>query len=182
MLNLVHIPKTGGTTVSMALRKPDFIVINNHQRATFRETYDVNWRHNFNATFIRNPWDRAVSFFYWSQEDHPDLSFDEWVRKGCYNLHTDFSAGFDIIDQLPYFTDDNGHNLVKFIGRYENLEEDIMRLAMRCRTTSGPIGHWSSSSRPEGPYQQFYTPETAQLLANHTQAFIEKFNYEFELC
>lgn len=182
ILGLIHIPKTGGTTVAMALRQGNFMVVNNHQRATLRRQQDRDWSRSFHATFIRNPWDRAVSFFYWNKEHHPDLSFDEWVKSGCPNLHSDFDTNgeFDNIDQLAYFTDDNGKDLVGFVGRYENLEEDTIRLAEYCKITSKPIGHWSASSRPKGPYQQFYTPETARLLANHTETFIERFDYKFE--
>ncbi len=97
----VHIPKTGGTSLALALEaraKADDILIGDTPKARRRrgrlkgvQTAGRLWKHStladidglvtpefvanaFVFTLVRNPWDRMVSYYHWLRDqtfDHP---------------------------------------------------------------------------------------------------------------
>ena len=91
----VHIPKTGGTALSLALEdramKDDVMLgdtpkaIKRRRRIKGIEASGRLWKHSmlsdidglatleeiqdfFTFTLVRNPWDRGVSYFHWLRE------------------------------------------------------------------------------------------------------------------
>ena len=176
MINIfVHIPKTGGTSVYNALQSTK--LHRSHERAVVLRSSYIDWNSHFSFTIIRNPWDRAVSWYYWMDiGDREHLSFHDWICVGCPTHHSDF----DPIDQLAYFVDAAGNDLVQYIGRFEDLNGTVQILSNRMNYSYGLLEHWQRSKRPHGPYQQFYNARTSELLANHTRSFIERFGYTYE--
>jgi len=104
----VHIPKTGGTAMALALEaraKADDIMIGDTPKAVKRrgkvkgiQTAGRLWKHStladaeglitrdemaqlFTFTLVRNPWDRMVSYYHWLKTqtfDHP--AADLYIR------------------------------------------------------------------------------------------------------
>jgi hypothetical protein len=183
MTIFVHIPKTGGTSVHRALNlgKGGSRVVGtlhrSHERALDVAPTYLNWHEHFRFTIVRNPWDRAVSWYYWHDiQNAQGLSFNEWIYAGCPH-HIE---GFDPIDQLAYFVDEQGRDMVNYVGRYENLELTLREIAKRANCGFSQLEVMQKSQRPSRSYKDHYTPETAKLLAAHTTAFIERFGYSFE--
>lgn len=200
-LIFVHIPKTAGTSVWAALRHARNIRLDrSHEPATkVRTTYvEKEWDNAVRATFIRNPWDRAVSlYWWWDISNKSGVGFNTWIKHGCkIRNDTIQTSGFDPLLQLPHFTDAQGNDLVNFIGRYENLQQDtealggligvepthLVRMQMSNRpkvdTTHGYKG--PRGSAPRVPYQELFTKESAEILAEQSQEFIERFGYTFD--
>lgn len=184
MLILVHIPKTGGTSLYRAFHTVGADITRSHDSAAvLKASYSAGeWNAAFKATFIRNPWDRAVSLFYWwNYEVISGMSFKEWIRAGAEH-HREYALelGFDPLDQLGYLVDEDGNDLVQFIGRYEQLAEHAVALGKHIHAVPAPLHRMQRSSRPDVPYQAMYDSETAEMLADRTRPFIERFGYTFD--
>ncbi len=91
----------------------------NHASAAFiREHVGKEvWRKYFKFCFERDPFDKAISRYYWSApEPRPEIS-----------TYLD-SAPSELLSNWDLYTIDD-QVAVDFIGRYENLDEDLKRIA-----------------------------------------------------
>ncbi len=87
----------------------------NHSKAHFiRENIDEEiWNSYFKFCFERNPFDKAISRYYWStSEPRPET---------CDYL---LSARIELLSNWDIYTI-NDHVAVDFVGRYENLTDDL---------------------------------------------------------
>ncbi|NER49558.1 MAG: sulfotransferase family protein [Symploca sp. SIO1A3] len=124
------------------------------------------WNSYFKFCFVRNPWDRAISRYYWSF--HQIKSLDESLRK--YNLNVNFNT----------YTID-GKVAVDYIGKYESLMED---LAYACEQLGIPFDKWlprakGDSRKDRRHYSEVLTQEEAEYIREKCAAEIELFGYEF---
>jgi hypothetical protein len=143
------------------------------------------WGVYYKFATVRNPWDYVVSMYHYLRQalpdekgflnrDHPDLAylvrqcttFDDWVR---------LMPMFEL-DMTSYFADDDGNELVDYVARYENLEEDFARLCGRVGIRA-QLPLLNTSSR--AAYREYYTAETKALVARHFSRDIERFDYSF---
>lgn len=91
--------------------------VNHTPSITIREKLGEDiWRDYFTFTFERNPFDRVISQFYWVQKKKkilPDI-----------NEHICNSMKPSKLSNWSLYTDSSGV-AVDFVGRYENLIEDL---------------------------------------------------------
>lgn len=185
----LHIPKTGGTTVKSIIK--DYIDINkfniegelvtkigkysSHPVPNF--IFKSKYPDHFSFAFVRNPWEWHASYYLFIKR-----------RKNCYD-HIDFNQYVILLcsDKLDYchkhilsdWTHDNNNNQkVDFIGRFENLENDIKYLCDKLDIPiSDEIGHYKKA--PDYDYHNMYNEHTKELIRKRHQRDIELFNYEF---
>ena len=190
----VHIQKTGGVTVHELLREriPDLRnILARHEFARRGMAELDEWDEYFKFAFARNPWDRLVSWYtmvttfdkagneLWRYVHDNSSTFEEFIhnctgeveiRKGvCYSF---------AYNQLDYVTDEHGNLLVDFIGRLENLDEDIQEVFRRIGLELETVPHHNRSGHRH--YSTFYTPETEMIVRERFKRDIEYFGYEFE--
>jgi hypothetical protein len=79
---------------------------------------------------------------------------------------------------LDYITGSNGNLLVDFVGRFENLGSDLLKVYDKLGIELRSIPHENRSVR--GHYSSFYTPETKMIVEERFKRDIEYFGYEFE--
>ncbi len=197
----VHIPKTGGTSVenliwplpwSRRTREMLWMHIdsNNYQTGGLQHLRAVHIREEvgaekfaryFRFSFVRNPWDRAVSQFSYLRQRRPDLQqllglegasdFNEYLSRISEVDHVQWAP------QLPFLCDDDGSNLVDFIGRYERLEADAQDIFDRLGIAATSIPHEMKSEH--GPYRDYYDHDSRFSIARLYRADIEAFGYSF---
>lgn len=132
----------------------------------------------FKFTFIRNPWDRAFSWYknVMRDEIHREglgikngISFKDFLKtfagEGMLRPQTYWLKSFD------------GDIHLDFIGRFENLEEDFTKV---CKYLDIP--HISLPHRIKGSsedYTDYYDPESKRIISEVYQEEIDLFNYSF---
>jgi hypothetical protein len=105
-----------------------------HVGASKVMAYDRNaWKNYFKFCFVRNPWDHAVSDYYWRLHcrGNPNVSFREFL------LRLDDPSRDDPEKLLPPIRTNweiytiNDEIAVDFVGRFENLDEDLSKVGRR---------------------------------------------------
>jgi hypothetical protein len=170
-----------------------------HKHFFARELRDIcgkaTWDSCFKFAFVRNPWDRLVS--WWSMIDNgrdfidPARSpnnFFGYVLERARNfeefvLHcTDEIADLDgrkqiFRNQIDYLVDDNGAVIVDYIGRFERLQECFNEVS--CRLGRTPVALPRMNASQHAAYTEYYTPAMAKIIARHYARDIEEFGYRF---
>lgn len=204
----VHIPKTGGTSLSLALEAKvgkDDILIGDTPKAVKRRgrVAKVNaagrlWKHSKLAdvdgvlpretlsdytvfAVTRNPWDRFVSYYHWLREQ----SFNHALVKLAKAVDFQTFLGNPAVqksiqgDQTrDYLSDVFGEYRGDLVLQLEQLEQDLVRLEALLGIKLGNIPHTNTSQRPKG-YRAFYTDESAGVIARAYADDIKLFGYSF---
>lgn len=130
---------------------------------------DETWKSSFKFAFERNPWDKVVSvywFRYRKFEARP--AFEEFIEQD--GLRSDFEL---------YSVD--GELAVDFLGRYEELEQDLASVGERIGITlAGMLPKAKSGYREEGRhYRDYYSERTRRLVEAMFHREIALLNYTF---
>jgi hypothetical protein len=188
----LHIPKTGGTSIERSLgihgcnchwhtKSGNFLF---GEKIDIIKTKIKNWEKKIKFCFVRNPWDRLVSTFFYLKNlknlKHQPLSshktvylskvttFEDWIIKhenkeqGLENLN-----GFWLSPQTNWV----GENFFDFIGRFENLEIDFKKLFDK------NLPHLNKTFHEN--YKKYYTLRTQEIVEKWYFEDIKKFNYKF---
>jgi len=145
----------------------------NHAKATeIREHLDEKiWRTYFKFAFERNPWDRQVSLYYHryrgEKEPPPFANF----------IHTDKRA---LMNNFDIYTID-GNVSVDFVGRFENLGEDLKRaLEQVGLNLDVELPRAKTTSRHDNaPYREYYDDDTRDIVGRWYAREIELLGYQF---
>ena len=149
------------------------------------------------VSLCRNPWDKAVSHFFWRMRGTgtKDLAFDaqraafiEFTnRKGPRRWYEMLSG------RMPSAALDGNYRLylikkkprLDFVIRYEFLKEDLAELAHYLGLPEVPeIASFQAKAglRPakQRHWTEYYDDRTRRLVAEHSRGEIELFGYDFE--
>ena len=179
----LHINKTAGTSVGRA------IGLTVKQHLTAREIIarigSERWRSAWKFTFVRNPWDRAVSLYeYRRGKDRTgiaslDLSFSEWVERVFSDdpdleLHNNPKS---FQSQCEWLKDDEGAIDIDFTGRFESIAADFEQIASRI-APGARLPHLNASKRRD--YRAYYDAGSRDRVGRWFAEDIERFGYRFE--
>ncbi len=176
----IHINKTGGSSIEKALRLP-------LEHKTAREKIDEigleRWKRRFTFTVVRNPWDKVVSHYLYRWQtnqtglQNASIDFRTWARL-AYRDHNPkyYDKPKMFMPQLAWLTDVEGHLLVDFVCRFENLASDF-ETVLHTIGRKATLPHLKASKR--GHYRDYYDGETIEIVAQWFQRDIEYFHYEF---
>jgi S-methylmethionine-dependent homocysteine/selenocysteine methylase len=103
---------------------------------------------------------------------HSFEEYLEWVIK-TKKPYTKGATKF----QKEMVTDEQGHLIVDFIGRFENLEPDFQQI---CNKLNIKASLPSLNTTVHKDYKSYYNDKTRQMVAEHFKADIEFFGYTFE--
>ena len=207
---LVHIAKTGGTSVRAALggykwkdpyRIPLFLCsrmsslfkhrlackLPRHAKAiAAREMLPVELYDSlFKFAFVRNPWDLQVSSFHHIRRERPHLmngidGFEAFLR---YKLSPDRPYQYHIDTSIELQSDyliDLHGNLIVDFIGRYEQLQDDFDTACRKIGIPTPPLPHKRKAKTRKSYQSYYTDQTAELVASFFKPDIDMFGYKFE--
>jgi len=189
----VHVQKTGGSSIRDALGMAQFDAHKHRFASELRAIYGADtWNQYFKFAFVRNPWDRLVSWWEMMRrnvvEGRPRNGFQRYVmeRAGTFaeflqQCDTEYrdadGAKWIYRNQVDYLTDADDVLLVDFVGRFEQLQLDFSRVAARLSVP--PITLPRVNATVRRPYTSYDSRELRELVAERYAKDIEAFGYRF---
>lgn len=187
-----HIPKTAGRSLLNYFFGRDF-------RDTHRISLSLSklkkekYSDYFAFTFVRNPWDRLVSMYHHYLKGGNNKLIDKDIGR-CLRKMTfeGLVRNLWIADKLiPHFgeiecllmpqTDYlyvNKLFVPDFVGRFENLQNDIYKVCDILSLEKRSIVHKNKSTHDH--YVEYYNDTTREIVSDFYKRDIEVFNYKFK--
>lgn len=205
----VHIPKTGGTALTLALEAraaKDDIIIGDTPKARARKgrlaalpARGRLWKHStladldgllspddldhlFLVTLIRNPWDRMVSYYHWLRGQtfaHPAVAQARALDFSGFLAHPDTAAAFAAWPYPAYLRDAAGRERPALYARLERLDEDLAPFEAHLGFRLTPLPQANASARVRD-WRGYYSDDDAARVAAFCAADIARFGYRFD--
>lgn len=176
----VHIPKTGGSSINSVLG------LDGDGHFTAKQLKmrlgNLRWRAYFKFCFVRNPWDRMVSYYYFHRAGRGGPSARRIIR--FCESHTFEEFLFEYLNkdiwqgpQLAWMKSRNGKVEMDFIGRFENLADDFGLLCRHLDIEPVTLPHSNKTTHRD--YEHCYSDASRRLVAEKHRVDIEQFGYRF---
>lgn len=193
----VHIPKTGGMSVtnvlnqyaenpwrtrfrswaeSARLRKK--VTFHKHELAIrIKEKLPRNIFDNyFKFTFVRNPWDWHVSNYHYVLA-HPEHDAHDKFKGFCSFREYAETIVAHRWTQMRWIADADGRLLVDYVGRFETLGSDLNYILSVLGLSAVTVPHINRTDH--AAYETYYDAQTRTLIEKASWADIDAFGYTF---
>ena len=195
----VHVQKTAGTSLAEILKPhalnpangrmnklaSDLGLVRDWRKFHFRKHANLRKAQSvipapvydglFKFAFVRNPWERLVSWYQYVQR----TPLHEDCRPG--ETFADFAARFlekPRRAQWWMIEDLNGVMGLDYVGRFENLNDDIAYLCQRIGIKAQTLPHRNKMADKDS--RTFYDDRLALAVKNNWTREIDAFGYTFE--
>ena len=198
----VDIPKTSSTSIRKELGNKYGAVFTKSKRKIsippHRTAEEVKaflgakkWERLFTFSIVRNPWDRALSYFLWSKSNGYKKKYD--FRGYIFELNNQFETGEAKFSRHAYLGcsgflySKEGELLVDFVAKFENRAEDleIIRGKINERQhfssrqfSKEEFGATKSNAATQYAFGEYYDEELIEIVGRVYQKDIELFGYE----
>ena len=204
----IHVPKTAGVSIDRYFRDQCRIsgFTGHHPARIINANQPESFQSYFKFAFVRNPWDRLVSAFYFlSQGGYSKIDkviIEKYINKyngdfssfvcdlpnNLHFVHAPENLQEYYADGLPfetahfieqnYWVCDHGDKiLVDYLGKFETLNHDFKAICAAIGTELVALGP-SNISMHEN-YRSCYTSETAEIVGKLYRKDVEFFGYTF---
>ena len=204
----IHIPKTGGTALALALEAramKDDLMLGDTPKARRRRrwlrgarTRGRLWKHStladieglvpdavldrlFAFTLVRNPWDRAVSYYHWARDqrfDHPAVALARELDFAAFIAHPLIRASFRRWPASAWMRRSDGLEQCAAYIRLERFEADAAPLFKHLGFRFALTRVNESDRRRD--WRGYFDDATARIVAEDCAEDIARFGYRFE--
>jgi hypothetical protein len=203
----IHIPKCAGTTIKYMLfpnekvdwQQADYNKVHGWcpkrkffmQHATAQQLIETElisediWNSYYKFTFVRNPWDRAVSDYFWLMNDQKIKdSFKNYIhREGRFTKFLNdkemlYYRG-DHLELQTNFFDMDGPLELDFIGKFESFDDDLIKIKEKLGIPQTKNLHINKSIK-KNHYSSYFSDQLKNTFDNIYNADIEKLGYQYE--
>ena len=179
----IHIPKTGGHSISKALKDIDaFENLNNGDLHRILVDYNNITKEHISCTVIRNPYDRFISLYYWGLRHNvikQKMDIYIFVKNPIPNTDGRFSYWWK--PMVEWIIKDN-EKFIKHILNFENLNSDYKKM---CETENIPYNslerlnlNTTKHCPQRKPNKEILTKELQQDIERLWTIDFETFNYK----
>jgi len=140
--------------------------------------HKLNLDEYYKFAFVRNPWDRLVSLFFFGEQQKRKwarLSFNAFATRECTNI-LDGIYNTNSKPMIEWIRDDDRNILVDYIGKFESLTTDWENVKLALNISNN-LPHIKRSNHLN--YRTYYTKELKKLVDQAYKEDIEFFNYSF---
>lgn len=203
---MVHIDKCAGTSICNMF---DSYEGGHSTWKMYAEHFPEEWDTYFKFAFVRNPWDRVVSSFFWHvffcemETYKARRRVNRTTQKKALDkqqMYRDWLQNFNHFlrdpDGLPriirstnnkkwypchkFIYDDDMNCMVDYVGRYENLNLEMAYIQGRIGMENNPMPHNNTMRHKRPHYTALYNDESVEIVRELYATDIELFGYEFE--
>lgn len=169
----VHIPRTGGSSIKSSLdlhdklfkKSPSFL----DYHTPFRNIDNI-YDSYFKFTFVRNPWDRFVSLYFFNKSTRYQKMFPNRLTTLIAKKY-EFKEWLDIFPYRKFQQVDYGVLELDFIGRYETIQDDFNTIFNKKLNVE--------NSTDKKHYSYYYDDEGVDKVYTLAKLDINTFKYEF---
>jgi chondroitin 4-sulfotransferase 11 len=182
----VHIQKTAGKSIKAALGLKGGAY---HRPASVMhdELGEATWQSSFKFAFVRNPWDRLVSAYFYRRQGG-NGSLNDRKRSKLYPSSFDqFCERIDEFKSLPdelmfitqadWVSDGNSKIIVDFVGKVENIQSDFDLVCDELKRPRIALPYLNRSHHRS--YRDVYSDRTKKIVCSAYQDDIDIFKYTF---
>ena len=182
----IHVPKAAGSGIAQALFGEG------SRHVTYFEYEQANpdkFERYFKFAFVRNPWDRLVSSYFYLRSGGSGEEDGRWAERHLAQF-PDFSAfvngwlteeniwsGIHFVPQHYFVRDGALRVRMDFIGRVESIADDFRTVCERLGIKA-ELPHANGSEHRH--YSEYYTRALKERVASVYAADISTFGYRFE--
>lgn len=205
----VHIPKTGGTALALALEDramKDDILIGDTPKARRRkgrlkelESAGRLWKHStladirglatdeeirdfFTFTLVRNPWDRLVSYYHWLKTqnfDHPAVAMAKRLDFSAFLHAAETRVSVAAQSYASYLRTADGAELCDLFIRLEHFDADVRPLEAHLGFRLAPLAIANRSDRHRD-WRGYYSDRDRETVGEICAEDINRFGYHFD--
>ena len=197
-----HIPKTGGGSVRKTLwphcgeqieTSAGSVVTGQYLRPHLpmrlgqKILGENRFKEYFKFSFVRNPWDRFESFYYFIHQNKAHARHEE-VRKLSFSAFIDKVVSTPLGGIFPkgrfrtqkdFLYDKENNLLVDFVGRFETLQKDLDSVSDKLGIESLKLPEQHVHKTDHERYTNYYNASTREKIARADKSDIKTFGYKF---
>lgn len=196
-LVFIHIPKTGGKSVDAAIKQSDkprsieYVYL--HGIGIFKDNIP-SIKEGYAFAFVRNPWDRVVSNYYYAHKLYRELGKKKDTPLHNFRIKVAQTKDFEEYIDLLYKEWSHVKNLLHFrpqvsfvkpvrehinyLGRFETLAEDTNYIGDEIGIRLS-LPYENPSKGRKADYREYYNGRTKAIIAELYAGDITYFNYDF---
>lgn len=180
-----------------SILKKKFKLINLEKHSTSLEISSVVgkniWTNYYKFSFVRNPYDRCVSAFFWMKKNQGrnlrNKNFKRLVQK--ISSFPDFnyfikSVEFEQIRKenflkpmVDYIYDSQNQLIVDYVGKFENVSKELEKLSLHFNLNNDYQTIHVNESRRKKNYRDYYTNDAQRIVKLAYDSDIRCFGYKF---